>query len=166
MSETATAIIDAAERRIRAFGYHGFSFREIAADTGVKSSSVHYHFPTKEALAAAVARRYTLRFAEAVEAEMAAGYAVKAAWQKCFRQSLRHDGKMCLCGALAVTSHDLSDEVTREVRAFFEQGLAQLTSAGLTIDAANQLLAQLEGAMLLATILNDFDAFDRATVGI
>ena len=166
MSETATAIIDAAEQRIRAFGYHGFSFREIAADIGVKSSSVHYHFATKEALAAAVAHRYTLRFAEAVEAEIAAGLSVKTAWHTTFRRSLHLDGKMCLCGALAVTGQDLSDEVSREVRAFFEQGLAHLTAAGLTADDATHLLARLEGAMLLATVLNDFSAFDRATADI
>ena len=54
MSEAATEIMDAAERRMRIGGFNGFSFREIAADAGVKSSSVHYHFPTKEKLAAPV----------------------------------------------------------------------------------------------------------------
>ena len=47
MNEIAAAIMDAAERRMRIGGFNGFSFREIAADVGVKSSSVHYHFPTK-----------------------------------------------------------------------------------------------------------------------
>jgi TetR/AcrR family transcriptional repressor of nem operon len=61
MTEMRNAILDAAEARIRRGGYSGFSFREIAVDVGVKSSSVHYHFPTKEMLAAAVARRYTDR---------------------------------------------------------------------------------------------------------
>src|SRR5437899_1576737 len=67
MSDVATAIMDAAERRIRLGGFNGFSFREIAADVGVKSSSVHYHFPTKEKLAAAVIHRYTDEVAEAGE---------------------------------------------------------------------------------------------------
>ena len=44
-----------------AWWIRGFSFRELAADVGVKSSSVHYHFPTKEALAAAVIRRWAER---------------------------------------------------------------------------------------------------------
>ena len=48
MNEIVAAIMDAAERRMRIGGFNGFSFREIAADVGVKSSSVHYHFPTKE----------------------------------------------------------------------------------------------------------------------
>jgi TetR/AcrR family transcriptional repressor of nem operon len=59
MNAMAESIMDAAERRIRLGGFNGFSFREVAADVGVKSSSVHYHFPTKERLAAAVVHRYT-----------------------------------------------------------------------------------------------------------
>lgn len=48
MTDTSNAIMDATEERIRQGGYSGFSFREIAADVGVKSSSVHYHFPIKK----------------------------------------------------------------------------------------------------------------------
>jgi AcrR family transcriptional regulator len=59
MSDVNTAILNAAEARMRLGGFNGFSFRDIAADVGVKSSSVHYHFPTKETLAAAVIHRYT-----------------------------------------------------------------------------------------------------------
>ena len=51
-ANTVEAIMDAAERRIRELGYNGFSFRDIAADVGIKSASVHHHFPTKPALAA------------------------------------------------------------------------------------------------------------------
>src|SRR5690348_18498506 len=58
MSDVKTAIMDAAEQRMQLGGFGGFSFREIAADVGIKSSSVHYHFPTKEDLAAAVIRRW------------------------------------------------------------------------------------------------------------
>ncbi len=44
MSELPHAIMDAAERRMRIGGFNGFSFRDIAADVGVKSLTVHYHF--------------------------------------------------------------------------------------------------------------------------
>ena len=43
---------------MQAGGFGGFSFREIAADVGIKSSSVHYHCPTKQDLAAAIIRRW------------------------------------------------------------------------------------------------------------
>ena len=71
MSDMKTAILDAAERRIQAGGFGGFSFREIAEDVGIKSSSVHYHFPTKEDLAAEVVRRWADRTSENIDREFA-----------------------------------------------------------------------------------------------
>jgi len=62
MSDVNTAILDAAEARMRLGGFNGFSFRDV----GVKSSSVHYHFPTKETLAAAVIHRYTDKAIESI----------------------------------------------------------------------------------------------------
>ncbi len=66
MSETAERLMDLAETRIREAGYRGFSFRDLAAEIGIKSASVHHHFPTKAGMAAAVARRYGERFFELV----------------------------------------------------------------------------------------------------
>ena len=57
MSETAERLMDLAEARIRDAGDGGFSFRDLAAEIGIKSASVHHHFPTKAGIVAAVARR-------------------------------------------------------------------------------------------------------------
>ena len=73
MSDVKTAIMDAAERRMQLGGFGGFSFREIAADVGIKSSSVHYHFPTKEDLAAAVIRRWAEETSKFIDEELAEG---------------------------------------------------------------------------------------------
>ncbi|RUM24328.1 TetR/AcrR family transcriptional regulator [Rhizobium vallis] len=166
MSDTANAILDAAEERIREAGYSGFSFREVAADIGVKSSSVHYHFPTKEKLAAAVARRYTDRFLEAVDNELAGGGDIVRAWREVFRKAFHRDGRMCLCGALAATSHDLAEEVRIEVKRFFLLGIERLTAGGLDKDAAVHVLATLEGAMLTANILDDRSMFDSGSAAL
>jgi TetR/AcrR family transcriptional repressor of nem operon len=166
MSNTADAIMDAAEERIRQAGYSGFSFREIAADIGVKSSSVHYHFPTKERLAAAVARRYTNRFMDAVDGEVSRNDDIVGAWRQTFRAALRRDGRMCLCGALAAASHDLVDEVRVEVKRFFLLGIEKLIAGGLTRDAAIQVLATLEGAMLAANALDDQSIFESGCAAL
>jgi TetR/AcrR family transcriptional repressor of nem operon len=163
MSETADAILDAAEERIRRAGYSGFSFREIAADVGVKSASVHYHFPTKAMLAAAVARRYTDRFFEAVDRQVALGDDIVQAWRQVFRVALHSDGKMCLCGALGATSKDLASEVRDEVKRFFLLGIEMLVKGGLSRDAALRVLATLEGAMLTANVLEDPSTFENGT---
>jgi TetR/AcrR family transcriptional repressor of nem operon len=154
--------MDAAERRIRSAGYNGFSFREIAGDVGVKSSSVHHHFPTKEALAAAVARRYVERFEQAVKAETAGGAGRVEAWRRIFRRALVEDGRMCLCGALGASAQDLPAEVAEEARRFFRFGMADLAE-GISASDAARVLSTLEGAMLLANMLGDVALFDQAT---
>ena len=45
-------------------GYAGFSFRDLAAEAGIRSASAHHHFPTKAA--ATVARRAADRFFDRV----------------------------------------------------------------------------------------------------
>ncbi|MDD7973487.1 TetR/AcrR family transcriptional regulator [Roseinatronobacter alkalisoli] len=163
MSDTVEAIMDATERRIRAAGYSGFSFREVAADVGVKSASVYYHFPTKSALAAAVARRYNARAVEAADAAVLAGQDVVQAWKAIFRRALDDGAKMCLCGSLGATVPDLSPEVVNEVKGFFEAGVASLIAGGLTEQRATQVFATLEGAILMASVHGDAGIFERAT---
>ncbi|MBC7165051.1 MAG: helix-turn-helix transcriptional regulator [Roseovarius sp.] len=158
--------MDAAERRIRGAGYNGFSFREIAHEIGVKSASVHYHFPTKQALAAAVARRYTDRVLRAVDMDVARGDSAMDAWIAAFRRALSNDGRMCLCGALGAASRDLPQEVMIEARRFFELSLSRLTQSGLSEVRAMQVIGALEGGMLLATALENPEAFEAVAAGL
>jgi AcrR family transcriptional regulator len=52
VNETAEKLMDLAESHIRRAGYGGFSFRDLAAEIGIKSASVHHYFPTKATMAA------------------------------------------------------------------------------------------------------------------
>ena len=56
------ALLKAAENKVRLGGYSNFSFRELANEVGIKSASVHYHFPTKADLGAELAHQYTDAF--------------------------------------------------------------------------------------------------------
>lgn len=167
-TDTKTRIMDAAEKRIRTAGYNGFSFRELADDLGIKSASIHYHYPTKADLGSAVAQRYSVRFGEAVREHEASGMACRDAWITAFRNSLIHDGQMCLCGILAAEIAGLPESVAHETRAFFLDGMKHLTTNcddRDTVDEAEalKLLASLEGAMLLARSMNDPSIFDQVT---
>jgi AcrR family transcriptional regulator len=112
--------MDLAEAHIRNRGYGGFSFRELAAEIGIKSASVHHHFPTKATMAAAVARRYADRFLAAVAGlpNERAEDAI-AAYRSAFREALDRDGQMCLCGVLGAEAGALSPDVATEVLSFF-----------------------------------------------
>ncbi|MEO0371860.1 MAG: TetR/AcrR family transcriptional regulator [Pseudomonadota bacterium] len=161
MSDRRDAILDVAERRIRAHGYSGFSFRDVAHDVGIKSASVHYHFPTKSDLAAAVAKRYRERFSDALKGKERQGIARVHAWRSLFHSALKRDGLMCLCGILAVEGTSLPEQVAHEARAFLEFGIASLDEA--RPGEGVRILSQLEGAMLIARSAGDPDIFAQAT---
>ena len=59
-------LLKVAEVKVRQGGYNNFSFREIANEVGIKSASVHYHFPTKADLGAELAHQYTDAFLSAL----------------------------------------------------------------------------------------------------
>jgi TetR/AcrR family transcriptional regulator, transcriptional repressor for nem operon len=162
MSDVAAAIMDAAERRMRLGGFNGFSFREIAADVGVKSSSVHYHFPTKEKLAAAVIHRYTDEVAEFIDRQAATDPDPVSVWTRAFRGTLCSEERMCPCAVLGAVSRDLPREVAGEVRRFFRMCLDKMMATGLSESGASGLLATITGALVVANALNDVATYDRA----
>lgn len=163
MNDVAAAIMDAAERRIRLGGFNGFSFREIAAEVGVKSSSVHYHFPTKENLAAAVIKRYTAEVADLIDRELKKDPDPVNVWVKAFRGTLHSKDRICPCAVLGASSMDLPPEVSAEVKNFFTMCHDKLVEEGLAPDEAAQLLATITGAQVVANAVRDFASYDRAT---
>ena len=163
MSDIKTAILDAAERRMQFGGFGGFSFREIAADVGIKSSSVHYHFPTKENLAAAVIRRWAERTSERIEEQLKKNPDPVSVWTNAFRRTAVSKGHICPCTVLGAASQDLPPEVASEVRGFFKMCLKMLVAEGFTLNAASEFLSTLTGALVLANALGETGAYDRAT---
>lgn len=153
--------MDVAERLIRTHGYGGFSFREVADAVGIKSASVHYHFPTKPDLVSAVAKRYRERFSDALDQAEARGEDRIKAWRDLFQKALEQDGLMCLCGILAAEGDSLPPEVAQEAFAFMEFGIASLDASYPGQGA--RILSQLEGAMLLSRSAGSLDVFRSAT---
>jgi TetR/AcrR family transcriptional regulator, transcriptional repressor for nem operon len=163
MSDVKTAIMDAAERRMQLGGFGGFSFREIAADVGIRSSSVHYHFPTKEDLAAAVIRRWAEETSKYIDAELEKDPDPLWVWIKAFRGTAVSEGRMCPCTVLGAASQDLPAEVAAEVKGFFKMCLAKLVEEGLSASNAAEVLSTITGAQVVANALGDATAYDRAT---
>lgn len=165
---TEQKIIAAAEVRIRTAGYNGFSFRDIARNTGLTNAGVHHHFPTKAALAARVAAGYAARFVDTLRDTPTDRRVAHLAHM--FSDSVKTDGRMCLCGLLAAESGALPEEVVAPTRQFFED-LADLLipcfpDAAAPKAHAYRVLAQLEGAVLLSHILGGTEVFDLATLNL
>ena len=170
-TSTVDKIIDAAENQARVGGYHGFSFREIAKDIGIKSASIHYHFPTKEDLAAELAKRYTEKFNQYLNTitETESGLQEQInQYAQLFYHAIKNDEKMCLCGLFAAESSTLPQTVKEATQLFFEAQLQWLSTLfsnhniAQAEDRALQLLANLEGAMLLAKAFESEALFMRA----
>ena len=156
MNETAQRLMDLAEGHIRHAGYRGFSFRELAAELGIKSASVHHHFPTKATLAAAVVRRYGDRFLATVASRPnETGDDAISAYRSAFRKALERDGRMCLCGVLGAEAGVLTPEVVEEIQSFFRRCIDDLTQriGGRAAEArAFHVMAALEGGMMASPV--------------
>ena len=173
MSDTRTQIIDLAEHMVRTGGYNGFSFREIAAEIGIKSASVHYHFPTKESLATAVAIRYKQQFLEALGDPMPEGSNPQQQivhYGNAFRASFAESHSACLCGMLSNEIALLPIAVKAIMIEFVEANIAWLEQAlGGGADATKQakvVYAALEGAMSTSALLQDGSWLDSVTDSI
>jgi TetR/AcrR family transcriptional repressor of nem operon len=163
MSDMKTAIMDAAERRIQLGGFGGFSFREVAADVGIKSASVHYHFPTKDDLGAAVLRRWSEHTSEVVDEELKKDPDPVKAWTKAFRGTANSDARMCPCTVLGAASQDLPVQVAKEVKNFFKMCQKKMIAQGVSPAGAANLLSTITGALVVANALRDTAEYDHAT---
>ena len=170
---TTEKLLDAAEKRMRKGGYNAVSFRELASDTNIKSSSVHYHYPKKEDLGVALVDRYSEKFFEALTEKAKNATSTKEhlkEFQTIIRSALQEDEKICLCGLLGAESAGLPIEVADGVQTFFKKSIkwledvmpAEMSKSEKTASAYT-LLAGHQGAMMLAISAKDNKVFDVIT---
>lgn len=168
------AILETAEEMVRQGGYSSFSFRNIASAVGIKSSSVHYHFATKEDLGVAVTKFYTDKFLGVLgnpKFIFENGNDPIAKYVSAFRSALEEDKGMCMCGMLGAEADNLPESVVLEIRNFFSRNLLWLKEAyqvkgfnDLDADAkALQAMSLLEGAMIISNTHDDLNMFDVST---
>jgi TetR/AcrR family transcriptional repressor of nem operon len=164
-TDTATEILDIAERLIQRRGFSGFSYADIAAELGITKASLHYHFPSKAELGESLITRYAARFADAltqIGARAEPATDKLEAYCAIYRAVLAEQ-RMCLCGMLAAEYEVLPDPMRRAVVAFFDHNQAWLSTlleegsvagtlrfAGTADHAARSIIAALEGAMLVS----------------
>jgi TetR/AcrR family transcriptional repressor of nem operon len=165
-------LLKAAEDKVRSGGYSNFSFRELAKEVGIKSASVHYHFPTKADLGAELARQYTDNFMTLLgepQALKELGKNPIKVYIAQFRRALIEDEKMCLCGLLGAETDCLPEKVKDETKRFFKLNLDwlqlayKLTGVPDYQDKAANALSLLEGAIMVSKAVGDNQFFDQAT---
>ncbi|MDE1992613.1 MAG: hypothetical protein KGI75_08910, partial [Rhizobiaceae bacterium] len=83
--------------------------------------------------------------------------------------SFSEDGKMCVFGVLGAEAGGLSLEVANEILGFFQRCIDDLTTRIGGKDAqakAFQIMAALEGGVILAGIYKDVRAFDQSVAAL
>jgi TetR/AcrR family transcriptional repressor of nem operon len=174
MSDTRETIMAAARLTVQAHGYNGLSFRELAKEIGIKSASIHYHFPTKGDLGAALARRYCEDAKAAFEgfwAESPDPAICLRKYTDIFRLALENENRMCLCGFMAAEYLDLPEAVKVEVQAFAGVNVAWLAKVlssmdrfsdpGMAEARALAIYAAIGGAQLTARSRADISVYDK-----
>lgn len=180
-ADTASRILDVAERLVQSRGFNGFSYADVASELEVSKASLHYHYPSKAELGAALIGRYAARFAKALETiDLASRGAPEKleAYAAIYGEVLR-DGRMCLCGMLAAEYDTLPEPMRAAILGFFDENEAWLVRVlergredgtlrlnGPTDEAAQAIIGGLEGAMLVARPYGDIARFQAAATRV
>lgn len=167
-SEKALEILDAAEIRMRRGGFDAVSYRDLAADVGIKGSSVHYHFPKKSNLGKVVVERYTERILTALGAPDDPQEDVQDRIHRLcliYRDALIEDGVPCLCCALGSETLDLPSPVAEAVN-HFVTFLMDWTTIALgqnnsSAAMARHIIGALQGTTLLVLVMKQPDLFQE-----
>jgi len=121
--DTATRMLDIAERLAQTRGFNGFSYSDIAAELGIAKASLHHHFATKADLGRALMQRYSEGFEAAlggIDAGPEDAYGKLSRYAGLYEDVLAND-RLCLCGMLAAEFSTLPQEMRAQVRRFFEK---------------------------------------------
>jgi 3-oxoacyl-[acyl-carrier-protein] synthase II/TetR/AcrR family transcriptional repressor of nem operon len=122
--DTKYQILKLADNYIRKDGFNAFSFRDISAQLGIKSASVHYHFPTKTDLAASVVEHNRSLLLKTIEKNqhLAAPNQLQAFFS--IYDYYRTSGKICLIGSIA-SDYFTVEAPVREAIALLSQTMHQ-----------------------------------------
>ncbi|MBJ7536330.1 TetR/AcrR family transcriptional regulator [Marinomonas transparens] len=172
--DTKNKIQDVAERLIVQGGYGAFSFRDIAEEVGIKSASVHYHYPTKGDLAAAVMVRYTEVFSRRLpdpNDETLNPNTMLNGFIDGFKAKIVDHHNMSLCTMLTADKHRLPEAVSTALADFYQVKLEWLTQVFMRFEPSLedqakiqsiQFLAALHGASVLVQATDNAEFFEKA----
>ena len=176
--DTATRILDVAERLAQVRGFNGFSYADVAGELKITKAALHCHFAGKAEMGVvALTERYTARFSEALaaaEARTTDAPAGLEAYADLYLDVLRKK-RMCLCGMMAAEYETLPASMQNAVVRFFDNNETWLTRVleqgreegtlqfiGPPGEKARMIVSGFEGAMLVARPRGDIERLESA----
>lgn len=166
--DTKTQIMDSAQKLTALKGFDAFSYRDIAEEVDIKTSSIHYYFPTKSDLAVALVDRYTSTLSGLLAEVSGSGKngfeQVKALFGTICSLS-GAERNFCLCGMLSADIHSINNLSKSKLNHFFallDSWTEDTLKAGIKDgsihpsvrpkSASTEITATIEGAMLIARV--------------
>ena len=177
LSDTARKIADTFQNMVMQRGFNAVSYGDIAKELGIRTASIHYHFPTKAELGATVLTRYRDNFKAAwadSDADDPQSY-VRAydSFMAPIRPVRDMEGVSCLFGVLGATHKTLCTNIQDILADFFveqEIWLARVFKGGRDAGVfhfsgtprsfAKLYTSALQGAMLIKKSTNNPAHFD------
>lgn len=124
---TRENIIDKADQFIRDKGYNAFSFKDISNDIGIKTASIHYHFPSKSDLGVATIKEHIAR-AEDLQRRVAnESPLVKLEAFLAIHTQIKKENKVCIVGSLSTDLNTLDKSIKTELQEFAQIVIDWLT---------------------------------------
>jgi TetR/AcrR family transcriptional repressor of nem operon len=171
VNDTKTMILDVAQELLETRGFNAFSIKDLAERVSIRTSSIHYHFPTKADLCRALIARHRHAVAQAlgeINRQHDGAFARLECFISLFQTTIDAGNRMCPFGMLASDSHTLDTGSCSELRAAFDdlenwliavleegQKAGSVHLEGTAALEARCILATLEGAMLVARTYGD-----------
>ena len=166
---TREALLQAAYRRLATAGFEGLRTRDVAADAGVNIATLHYHFPTKEALIRAVVGYAMSRFVATLSGDGPPDQLLRAHIRG-LRQLLRDEPELpVVMGELALRSRrdDAIAEILRGAdRAWQAWLVRQLGGEPGAAGKAAVIISTMRGLFMLAGLAEDRGRVDAALAAL
>lgn len=160
-------LLEQAITLIMLHGYNGFSYGDLSRLVGVKTSSIHYYFPSKNDLIFEAVNRYAAQVADqlrAIDAGLPADVKLSR-FATMFGKTLGDGDRICLCLMLSADFSSLPNDIRQAIQAFFKTNenwlavvLAQgadertLRFNGPPENAARALFAAFQGSVLTSRL--------------
>ena len=168
---TSEQIIETATVLLQKHGFNAFSYSDISKLIGIKTASIHYHYPSKYDLGKSLMKKYRLMHQVAmkdIDTETSSPLKKLQAFAEIFNCTMGNDYRMCTCGMLTTDISSLPDSIKVEIQGFYvdsETWLASILKEGIEkevfkldvspAECAKTLFSSFEGAMLSARAFED-----------
>ncbi|MAX80916.1 MAG: TetR family transcriptional regulator [Crocinitomicaceae bacterium] len=172
--ETKDQIVETANTLLVERGYNAFSYKNISEKIGIKTSSIHYHFPTKADLGVAVIQKHVAALQQTIQRTKNEPPASRLNKLFLYYQRLANDSKVCIVGAIASEITTLEAPVRTAILAFsncvidwttsiLTDGIEQQVFKKITHPRlkAKQIISSLMALVQIARMENDNQPLDQ-----